>query len=473
MIEIAALQWALFAIYVSLAGHFAAFWLRTSHRGAELLMFACYCASQAGIALGAALTLQSETPVGAAAALHVQYAAMFGSVAFSVDFISLMTGRRNRGVVYATYGVCALGLVAAIGGRIVESSVAPPDALFGLGLRPEGWLVLILLLVCGALGVTPLLRRDRRSSDTRLLLMSGCLALGTRGVELALGFRGGSVAIIGPIAATPVVLAVGYVLVQRLVRSARQLEERTAELARSYRQLQRTQAELVRKEQLAAVGELSAVIAHEVRNPLAVFKNAVSTMRHPSLSKRDRQVLLTILDEETDRLNRLVRDLLAYARPVAAKLKPIQIPKLIADALNATRKQHDTDAIEVIVDVERGPAIIPGDDSLLRHALINLIENAIHAMPSGGRLEFRWELVESAQRPSARLSIVDNGAGMEPMVRAKATDPFFTTRPSGTGLGLAIVDRIVKNHHGEWDIDSAVGRGTAIHITLPATEHSS
>ena len=114
-----------------------------------------------------------------------------------------------------------------------------------------------------------------------------------------------------------------------------------------------------------------------------------------------------------------------------------------------------------------GPETVHGDPELLRHALVNVVENALQAMPSGGTLTVRSEAADLDGKSAVALSFADTGEGMDTIVRAKARNPFFTTRPSGTGLGLAIVDRVVRNHGGRVEIDSKHGAGTTIRLVLP------
>jgi signal transduction histidine kinase len=235
-----------------------------------------------------------------------------------------------------------------------------------------------------------------------------------------------------------------------------------------YEELQATQERLVRKEQLAAVGELSAVIAHEVRNPLAIIKNAVSGLRREGLAAQDRRTLLDILDEETDRLNRLVHDLLAYARPVVPRGRSLPVRELLRRSVERARGgvTHD-EVVHVVYELCDELDSVYGDPELLRHALVNVMENAMQAMSGGGTLTIRTEPAVFRSRTALALSFIDTGEGMDTLVRAKARDPFFTTRPSGTGLGLAIVERVVRNHGGEVSIDSRHGEGTTITFLLP------
>ncbi|MDB4989508.1 MAG: Flagellar sensor histidine kinase FleS, partial [Myxococcaceae bacterium] len=262
-------------------------------------------------------------------------------------------------------------------------------------------------------------------------------------------------------------LSVSYVLIERFVRTANALTSRTLELRRSYNELRDAQEQLLRREQLATMGELSAVIAHEVRNPLAIIKNAVSGLHRPTLRESDRQVLLKILDEEADRLNRLVGDLLAYARPVTPQRQVVHIEDLVRGAVELARaaqqREHQLTFDIALTDSHT----IEGDPDLLRQALVNVAENAIQAMPDGGTLTVRTEDAKLDSAQAVAIAIRDTGEGMDTLVRSKATDPFFTTRPTGTGLGLAIVHRLVHSHGGKVQIESTYGSGTTVTIILP------
>jgi signal transduction histidine kinase len=223
----------------------------------------------------------------------------------------------------------------------------------------------------------------------------------------------------------------------------------------------------VRKEQLAAVGELSAVVAHEVRNPLAIISNAVATLKRSGVGEEDRQTLLGILDEETTRLNRLVGDLLRYARPISLERQLVSLRDLVERGTALARGK-----IGVDLDVVQPEPTekIWADPNLLRQVIENLVDNAIQAMSSGGALTVtlvnaEWEGVRGVE-----LQIQDTGEGMDTEVRSRALDPFFTTRPSGTGLGLAIVARIVDAHGGSLRIKSARGAGTVMHVFLPRAD---
>jgi len=244
-----------------------------------------------------------------------------------------------------------------------------------------------------------------------------------------------------------------------------ELQTRTRELRRSYEELRTIQEELLKKEQLAVVGELAAVIAHEVRNPLAVIANAGAQLRKPAISRKDHEMLLAILDEETNRLNRLVSDLLRYARPVSVQRTQIALRDLLERALALASAGAKSVQTELLMEAHEGR--LWGDANLLRQVFDNLIDNAIQAMSGGGRLTIRVRPWNREGADGLGVDIIDTGEGMDTQVRSRALDPFFTTRPSGTGLGLAIVDRIIEAHGGALDIDSHAGEGTTVTVFLP------
>ena len=250
-----------------------------------------------------------------------------------------------------------------------------------------------------------------------------------------------------------------------LEKAARSLQEKTEELRHSYAELRLVQNELVTKKQLAAVGELAAAIAHEVRNPLAVIVNAVAGLRRSAVRDEDRTMLLGIVDEEAARLNRLVTDLLRFARPVSVKRSPVSLLELA----NRSRSSAMLDGHRIAVRMDDDPELqtVWVDPSLFRLVFDNLVENAYQAMKGGGTVQILVHRGQLRGEPAVRIEIADSGQGMEQGVRERALDPFFTTRPSGTGLGLPIVHRIIEAHGGEIHLDSEEGQGTTVTLLLP------
>lgn len=244
------------------------------------------------------------------------------------------------------------------------------------------------------------------------------------------------------------------------------LEARTAELEVSYAEIDMMYNELSQKQQLAAVGELAAAIAHEVRNPLAIIMNAVSGMRRTTISEKDRETLLSIVNEESERLNHLVTELLRFARPVAASRGPASLLDICA---RAAKESPEGYVVEVVQNDQLDPVLV--DPGLFRLALDNLVANSAQAMPDGGtiRLSVHRGTFEDGT-PAAAVDIIDKGCGMKKEDLESAKKPFFTTKPRGTGLGIPIAVRIVEAHGGEMEIESTLHRGTTVTIKLPYEE---
>ncbi|SEL84544.1 PAS domain S-box-containing protein [Stigmatella aurantiaca] len=237
----------------------------------------------------------------------------------------------------------------------------------------------------------------------------------------------------------------------------------------SYAELAATRAEMVKRERLAALGELSAIVAHEVRNPLGVIFNAVASLRRLVPPQGDASMLLDILAEESDRLNRMVADLLDYTRPREPILHPEHLDRVIQDALDAARLQGGPGGQTVSVQMEVEPALppVPMDRRLIRQALINIFVNAIQAMPQGGVVRVNARREPHAGRESLRIDVTDQGMGIPAELLHRVFEPFFTTKAQGTGLGLAVVKRILEEHRGEIAVEGTQGQGTTFTLRLP------
>lgn len=235
--------------------------------------------------------------------------------------------------------------------------------------------------------------------------------------------------------------------------------------AKSYAELARAQEELVKREKLAALGELSAVMAHEVRNPLAVIFNSVVALRKELKPEGNAALLLDILREEGERLNRIVGELLDFARPLHAEVRPEPLEAVISGAMEAARNSVRSPKVKVKLEVEKGLTAAV-DAQLMRQALVNLFTNALQAMSgAGGMLQVRAGRVEGAERVT--IDVADNGPGIAPELLDRVFQPFFSTKATGTGLGLAVVKRIAEAHRGEVKVSSGPGEGTCFTLTLP------
>ena len=266
---------------------------------------------------------------------------------------------------------------------------------------------------------------------------------------------------------TPYILDLGYLflvlfsggaLAQRFVANARALEE-AAERLRS------TQEELVRRERLAALGEMSAVVAHEVRNPLGVIFNALASIRHLPHHAEEREQLLRIVEEEADRLKRMVSDLLEFAQPRKLAVESVVLAPLVAGAVEAARSSIADAPSDVDVDLGAARALpaVSCDERLVRQAIVNLVVNALQAPRRRGPVRVRAR-VDGAK---LAISVIDDGEGVAEENIKSIFLPFFTTRATGTGLGLPVVQRIAEAHGGGLSHEPTPGGGATFVLRLP------
>ncbi len=238
------------------------------------------------------------------------------------------------------------------------------------------------------------------------------------------------------------------------------------DLRRSYDELSRAQAQLVQRERLAALGEMAAALAHEVRNPLGVIFNSLASLPREISSGRDTGQLLGILKEEAHRINHLVGDLLDFARPALPLLADAPLQSLVVEAVGAVLS---TSPVKILFEVSNASGIdgVTMDSRLMRQVFLNLANNAVQAMPHGGTLRVRLSLDETGPERMVQVAFNDSGDGIAAEVLPRIFEPFFTTRARGTGLGLALVRRIVEGHRGRVDVTSEEGLGTRAVVAWP------
>lgn len=210
-------------------------------------------------------------------------------------------------------------------------------------------------------------------------------------------------------------------------------------------------------------------MAHEVRNPLGVIFNALSSLRKLAAPAPAVTTLLDIMSEEADRLNRMIGDLLDFSRPATPSLRAAELEPLLFEVLNAAVPEPAEKGLRVDCGVEKNLPRISMDARLLRQALWNLLQNAVQAMPRGGEIRVcaAVEPPEPGTEPRwVRLDVGDTGPGFSEAMRSRIFQPFFTTKASGTGLGLAVVQRIVEDHQGTISVSSERGVGTTFTLRL-------
>ena len=252
----------------------------------------------------------------------------------------------------------------------------------------------------------------------------------------------------------------------KLEKSKAELEERTEEMERSSLELRRTQERLIRSEKLAAIGQLAAGVAHELRNPLGVIKNSAYYLREkigksrlaaeePSISE-----FLNIIENEIGLSDKIIRDLLNFSLISKPIVKPSDINRIIKYALSVTKSPEN---IKVEINLKTNLKKAAVDPYQIRQAFNNLILNAYQSMEVGGRLT----ITSREDGRFIEVEFKDTGGGIKEEDQKKIFDPLFTTKAKGIGLGLAVTQGIIERHEGQIKLKSEVGKGTIFVIRLP------
>jgi two-component system sensor histidine kinase PilS (NtrC family) len=233
-------------------------------------------------------------------------------------------------------------------------------------------------------------------------------------------------------------------------------------------EIRRLERDARKRQRLAAVGEMAAGIAHEIRNPLASMRGSIQVLRS-ELSLTDEQAsLMDIVLRESDRLNDTIQSFLSYARPQAAVPQPVDLVRTLQEAATLLRNSPEIRAgHQVLVEGPAEGVIVDADDSQLRQVIWNLATNGLRAMPAGGTLRLQAQ-PPAVEREEPALVVADEGVGIPAEQLDTLFQPFHGSFGQGSGLGLAIVHRIVQDHRGEVAIESEVGRGTCVTVRLPA-----
>ncbi|MGH7535783.1 MAG: sensor histidine kinase, partial [Gemmatimonadales bacterium] len=241
----------------------------------------------------------------------------------------------------------------------------------------------------------------------------------------------------------------------------------TGNLRRNITQLERTRAQLAQSEKLASIGEMAAAVAHGLRNPLASLRAAAQLVRRHPESPSSVEHLDAIIDE-VDRLDRRVSHLLSFSRPAPFRPMAESIPRLVEGLLPAFGELLRERGIELRTELPRTLPDVTVDPMQLEQAVVEIVSNALDAMPAGGRLGIEArETISEASAPEVVIEIADTGGGIPEQVLPSVCEPFFTTRPEGTGLGLPIAKRYVEQNGGRLEITSRPGEGTTVRIRLP------
>jgi signal transduction histidine kinase len=227
------------------------------------------------------------------------------------------------------------------------------------------------------------------------------------------------------------------------------------------------------RDRLAAVGEMAAVIAHEVKNPLAGIEVMAGLLRRKIPDAPDAQAVLGDIINEAKMANAIVQEVLDFVRPIRLQVERTGVAEAVQSAIHLADTKARRGGVEVDVALASALPQIQGDQHQLMQLFTNLLINAYEAMEGRGRISITGERVRledgSEGRPAVRVEVADTGPGIPPDVADKVFDPFFSTKSQGSGLGLAIVRKIVDAHDGRIDLRTVPGQGTTIRVTLPVS----
>lgn len=238
--------------------------------------------------------------------------------------------------------------------------------------------------------------------------------------------------------------------------------EMVIKLRESIKEIEDINNEKVRLEKLSALGEMSMTVAHEIKNPLNAIKGAASYLKD-NFKGEVLQEFLSIIEEETKRLNDIVSSYLMFAKPTPIKPELTDINRVITETVNLIRQEAIDTNKEVIMKLDKDIPHLLIDSQQIKQALLNILVNSLDATEEGDTIEINSE----ASEDKVNIIIRDNGIGISKEIVSEIFKPFYTTKTRGSGLGLACVDRIIKDHKGTISLKSNIGKGTEFTITIP------
>jgi len=249
---------------------------------------------------------------------------------------------------------------------------------------------------------------------------------------------------------------------QALERSSDQLDQSYRQLKEQASQMLMFEEQLLRASRLSALGELSAGLAHEIRNPLGSIRGTAEIIRDPGTGAEQRGEFADILVREVDRLNHVVTNFLRFAHPAPVGKQQTCLNRVVDELLDFSAAEHRRQKIVVSFERAELPEV-PVDADQLKQVLLNITLNAVQAMPNGGELH----IVTRNEAGQVVVQVTDSGPGIAPEVLPRIFNPFYTTRHTGSGLGLAISQRIIQAHGGQIGVRNRPGAGASFEVVLP------
>jgi two-component system sensor histidine kinase HydH len=273
----------------------------------------------------------------------------------------------------------------------------------------------------------------------------------------------------------PVIGFLTYQLAKANREETRKLEATAKQLAEANQSLKEAEAQVRRSERLAALGQLTAGLAHELRNPLGTMKSSAELLGRQVAGENEiAKEMAGYIATEVDRTNSLITRFLDFARPQHLRLEQGNVEDLLDGVIRRFEREKSGAAASVSIYKNYSPDIpqVAFDGELLERALLNLVTNAAQASAPGSVVTVKTRRVETSAGPfltdGVEIAVIDRGSGIDPKHMESIFNPFFTTKSEGVGLGLAIVSKIVDEHGGQIAVESAPGEGSVFRVYLPA-----
>jgi two-component system sensor histidine kinase HydH len=271
----------------------------------------------------------------------------------------------------------------------------------------------------------------------------------------------------------PAVGFLTYQLAQANRQQTRKAEAAVAQLAEANQSLREAQAEVRRSERLAALGQLTAGLAHELRNPLGTMKTSAELLQRQVEKENEiAREMAGYISTEVDRTNSLITRFLDFAKPQHLRLEKGDLAGLLDRVIDRFEREKSGPAASISVYKNYSPDIPPVafDAQLFERVIVNLLSNAAQASPPGSMVTVKTQLVETGAGQGVEIAVIDRGSGIELKNRENIFNPFFTTKSDGVGLGLAIVSKIVDEHGGTIAVESTPGEGSVFQVILPVRQ---
>ncbi len=273
-----------------------------------------------------------------------------------------------------------------------------------------------------------------------------------------------------------VLLVVGF-LTNQLAESNRQEARKSQavaeKLAEANRHLEEAEAQVRRSDRLAALGQLTAGLAHELRNPLGTLKTSAELLERKVAAENEiAREMAGYITQEVDRINSLITRFLDFARPRNLRLETSDVHQMLDRSIARFDREKTGAAASVTVFKNYSPDVPPVrlDTELMEHVITNLLSNAAQASPAGAVVTVKTRLADAPEGRKAEIAVIDRGSGIDPKHLENIFNPFFTTKAEGVGLGLAIVSKIVDEHGGQITVESTLGEGSVFRVYLPVAE---